>query len=259
MSHWNTYSASVIGKGHIDAGITCQDAHAIKRVGNDWLIAIVCDGAGSASHSDIGAQHATTKTAELLGHAIEMLNEANTDPLKTLQEQLPAIITTIRQQLLNTATEMQITLRDLACTLVGTVLHNNRGFFLHIGDGFGIAEFIPNPDGTINPEAVSAPENGEYANETWFITADDWLEHLRITPFDGAIGRLALMSDGAMPFVLAKGQRSFSAPFINPICKALVNAEEKEGCAAIHSILANEKTYSITSDDKTLLLVLPKQ
>ena len=44
---WRVFGASVTGKAHLDKAIACQDAHAHAVVG-DVLVAIVCDGAGSA-------------------------------------------------------------------------------------------------------------------------------------------------------------------------------------------------------------------
>ncbi len=119
----------------------------------------------------------------------------------------------------------------------------------HIGDGVGVVEF---DDGT---SVLSLPENGEYANETYFVTQDEWSAHLRVTPFSGRVRCLALMSDGAMSFAFKK--TGLFRPFMDPVVSYLNNTEEAEGSEALLATLAGEGTWTITSDDKTLLVALP--
>jgi hypothetical protein len=104
---------------------------------------------------------------------------------------------------------------------------------------------------------LSLPENGEYANETYFVTGDDWRSHLRVTSFSGAIRSVALMSDGAMPFAINRAKTGMFGPFIDPVRSYLATVNETEGSEALLATLSDKRTWSITSDDKTLLLILP--
>jgi len=149
------------------------------------------------------------------------------------------------------ADDLGVPLRELACTVVGVVLSQDGGYLLHIGDGMAVVELVD--DSTI----LSLPENGEYANETYFVTGDDWLPHLRITPFSGTIRCISLMSDGAMPFAVSRGKTGMFKPFIDPVRSYLATVSETEGSEALLATLADERTWSITSDDKSLLLILP--
>jgi hypothetical protein len=240
---WRCFAASAIGKGHIDTGLPCQDAHAQACHADDpcLLIAVVCDGAGSAAHSAVGAQLcADGMVAAIQAEAACRLASADFS--------WKAMIGAVRTQLQAHAEANDIPLREMACTVVGVVAWPDRGALFHIGDGLGIVEM------EAAEPVVSAPENGEYANETWFITAEEWAEHLRITPFTGKVRRLALMSDGAMPFVLGKTQRAFFSGFIDPVSSFLAGVDTATGNQALLETLSSPATHTITADDKTLLI-----
>ena len=52
---WVAAYASVIGNGHIQTNTPCQDNCEHIKVNDDWGVAVVCDGAGSAKFSHIGS------------------------------------------------------------------------------------------------------------------------------------------------------------------------------------------------------------
>jgi len=240
--NWRIYAASAIGKGHIDVGIPCQDAfdHAC---GNGRLVVVVCDGAGSAGRSEIGAKDCANAISTFLA-TFEGSTAAACE-----QAVIAQAVELARTRIETHALELGLSTRELACTLVGAVLHESGGCLFHIGDGVGVAELEQ------GPPVVSLPENGEYANETYFVTNSDWREHLRMDSFSGRIRCLALMSDGAMPFAFKR--TALFAPFIDPVRSFLTTVNESEGSEALQATLASEGTWKITSDDKTLLLVLP--
>ncbi len=290
---WKIVSASVTGKGHLDQNQPCQDAlhHAVVH---GVLQAVICDGAGSASHSQTGATFMSQQVVRGLSALLEAkelpsLQPANqdifTNALRTViahaRDQLMATLSLpvpedasasisdqnadqglpgregsvpAAQQLQQQQPQMestQVSLRDFACTLVGCVIADEGGYFFHIGDGFAIHQQ------SSGLAQLSSPENGEYADETYFVTDDNWQEHLRITPVapldaDSFIG---LMSDGPAPFAVNKTKTAFYLPFIEPVMRFLRTVPEAEGCLALKNLLENEKTHRITADDKSLLLV----
>ena len=140
----------------------------------------------------------------------------------------------------------------MACTLVGCVAGPDGGCFFHIGDGFGV--FVDGRGHTV----LSPPENGEYTDETYFVTDEDWETHLRLTPFGAPArgGTIGLMSDGVSPFAIDRARTGFYAPFIDPVRAFLARATEHDGNQALRNLLESEKTLAITSDDKALLLAL---
>lgn len=247
---WKVFLASATGKHHLTSNAPCQDSGHYTVV-EDVLIGVVCDGAGSASDGQTGAEFFARKVTELLSESIRSGQFA-----KTAQPDYHAfladIIQTTRSQLNDTALSRQLALRDFACTLVGCIASRDGGCFFHIGDGFAI---YMKADGE---SVLSHPENGEYSDQTYFATDDSWSEHLRVTPLSEIPqgGLIGLMSDGASPFAVNRQKTGFYRPFIDPVVNFLRNATEENGSQALKNVLADEKTFDITSDDKTLLLAL---
>lgn len=244
---WKTFAASAIGKHHIDHNIPCQDDSAFVTVG-DVLVGVVCDGAGSAAHSEIGARECSRLIVSLI------VSELGTDSGRNLnkvcsREFLESAILVVRTRLQYLADESGFEFRDLSCTLVGCIASPSGGCFFHIGDGLAVAEM----EGS--PPILSLPENGEYANETYFVTASEWQPRLRITRLPAAqSGCVTLMSDGAAPFVVNKTRTGLFDPFMSPVSKYLLGANQEDGNVALRDTLADERTYEITGDDKTLLI-----
>ena len=236
------FAASSVGKGHIDVGKPCQDAFSFS-IKNGRLVAVVCDGAGSATHSELGAKSSAIEIARFLSDQVEAISTT------TERDIVERAVETARSTIQRVAAELNVPAKEFSCTLVGAVIHADGGFLFHIGDGVGVAE-LENL-----PPIVSFPENGEYANETYFLTAEDWVSHLKIDHFIGRISCLALMSDGTMPFAFKRTE--LHGPFMNPVKLYLASVSEQQGSEALEATLANEATWKITNDDKTLLVVLP--
>jgi hypothetical protein len=246
---WRIFAAASIGSSHIEVGTPCQDAFAHALVG-DTLLGVVCDGAGSQPLSHLGAQAVTSGLVALLQQL-----EAGAAPLSTLPDlefasAIAEAVGQVREALQKQASDNGVEISAYSCTLVGAVANATGGRFFHIGDGLAVAEHAD------APSVVSLPENGEYANETYFVSGEQWREHLRFTAFTQTATRIALMSDGAMPFAMAKGNGGLFKPFMDPVEAYLAGVTEDEGSAALAGTLGDPRTYGITSDDKTLLIAL---
>ena len=243
---WRVFGASVTGKAHLDKDIACQDAHA-HAVVNDVLVAVVCDGAGSARLSEQGAQFVATHAVQALAGRLEQ-----GATVQDLQDgALAGTLAQVRAALDDIAGAASATLDDYASTVVGVVMGPDAGFFFHLGDGLGVAQRM---DGG---ELISLPANGEYANETYFISGARWREQLRLLAIPQAVRGVVLMSDGCMPFAMSKNNAALYAPFMDAVQGYLRTVESSElGNAALAATLADPRTHQITGDDKTLLLAL---
>jgi hypothetical protein len=247
---WKVFFACAAGGHHLAGNAPCQDS-GHYTVADGTLIGVVCDGAGSAAEGHRGSDFIARRVPSLISEAIasgRLAKDAGSDP----RDGLLQIIESARSELGAIAASRQLELRDFACTLVGCVTSTHGGFFFHIGDGFGIHL---RHDGE---SVLSHPENGEYADETYFVTDDNWKDHLRVTPI-GAVRRgclIGLMTDGASPFAINRMKTGFYRPFIDPVVSFLSNASADHGNRALQNVLESEKTLEITADDKTLLLAL---
>jgi hypothetical protein len=247
---WKVFFASATGKHHLVNNAPCQDAGRFAVI-DDLLIGVVCDGAGSTSHGQDGAKFFSNRVIELVSESLNS-GQFSQDAEPDYREFLSGIIERARSELAETADAEQLDLRDYACTLVGCLLSQEGGCFFHIGDGFAV---YMKEDGEC---VLSHPENGEYSNETYFVTDEVWNEHLRLTSLSeiGSGSLIGLMSDGAAPFTVNRPRTGFFRPFIDPVVAYLRNATEPNGSLALKNVLEDEKTFTITSDDKTLLLAL---
>jgi len=247
---WQVFSASAIGTQHRASNAPCQDAVHHVRTENA-LVGIVCDGAGSASHGQQGADFFTRTLAAHIADTISSANFVASAPEES-QHALREAVRTTRSQLQAMAQEQELDLRDFACTLVASVIHNGHGWFLHIGDGYAVYQSAS------GESLLSHPENGEFADQTYFVSDEQWEEHLRVTPIPalekGAV--VGLMSDGTSPFAINRARTGFFRPFIDPIVAFLRKSGEADGNRALLGVLDDEKTHAITADDKTLFLAL---
>lgn len=251
---WRIYAASATGTSHVGKGIPCQDAFAFHADG-ERLVAVVCDGAGSASRSDQGSRVVADTVTRVLSERLRSGSPALDDE-DAFEASASEAIQTVRAALIEIADTDKASLSSYAATLVGFAGDGQRGWFFHIGDGIGVAEASADHASADEASVVSAPENGEYSNETYFVTGDAWRQHLRVLAVTAPTARLALMSDGAMPFAMDKGNTGLFKPFIEPVARYLASVGEDDGSRALLGTLDDPRTHGITSDDKTLLIAL---
>jgi hypothetical protein len=202
--------------------------------------------------SHVGAEAMSRRVVQDLAQRVARGDALLSQTPEALREMICDCVAIARSQLQEEAITAGVEFASYSSTLVGAIATGEGGYFFHIGDGQGAAEPLATDQATV----MSLPENGEYANETYFVTGEAWREHLRITPFAMPVRVVALMSDGAAPFVMTKGNVALYRPFMDPVERFLANATEDDGCKALAGTLEDPRTYGITGDDKTLLIAL---
>jgi len=201
--NWNVIQSVLTGTSHFKSNTPCQDSIAFFNENDSCTIALA-DGAGSAQLSGIGSR--------LSCKAVIKLMKTEFDNLKVkddYQIQLK-IIHSIRTSLGITAKKREQSKEDFASTLLFVSIKEDNIIIGHIGDGVigGICK-----DGTL--ELLSMPENGEYANMTYFTTSDNYKLHFRIKRAKlDKYKAFFLMSDGAAECLYHKKNQSF-APAIS--------------------------------------------
>lgn len=182
---WKTAQYAIIGRGHERTQVPCQDkTYSLKR--NGATVIALADGAGSAALSHLGAETATKTIAhELADHFDDLIQ--NPDGQAVKEQVLQVLLDALNQ----TAESNQCSLQDLACTLLVTAIKEDAFLLIHLGDG--IVAMVKNQQ----LKLASAPDNGEFANSTYFVTSKSALRHMKL--FKGStqdFSGFALMSDG---------------------------------------------------------------
>ena len=182
---WKSYGAAVQGKNHERIGLPCQDAvYTLEQKGVQ--VVALADGAGSAAYAQEGAQCAVVRVAQVLCDRFDRLM---TEPSRRVVHEM--LLYPVQEALNVTARSYEAPLREVACTLLAVAVRGDDYLVVHVGDGvIGCWK-----EG--NLKVASAPERGEFANTTTFVTSSDALVKLQVLrgtqpKLDGFI----LMSDG---------------------------------------------------------------
>jgi hypothetical protein len=246
--------ACVRGPAHEATGQPCQDFFAIE-VCNDWVVAVVSDGAGSADRAADGAR---IVSHEICGTLSAFLNDSNrsdalgADLCSSVEGVLIGGIERARQHCLDEAHAGQ-TLRSFHATLVGAVVGNTRGVLFHLGDGGGSAH--RRTTAGLETISFSQPENGEYINETFFFTQERWREHLRLTTISGSVDAVWLMTDGAYELMVPPKQRRLREVTEREIDRLVFEEGDRSKSDVISAILSSPQATARNDDDKTLVIV----
>ena len=267
---WQAFVASSIGKAHIDSGLPNQDRAGVWQ-DTRVTVAVVCDGAGSATHSEQGADY----FCQAVGQALFAIGQGLVDnnaaqARQAVSQTVLERLSHIRDQLAQQMVAGQ-SLRDFHTTLTAVLLVADTALLVQIGDSPLMASrFVPRATDTgQNPAAqvdyfsdlqVLAGENGEYVNETQFITQADWQNQLTLRWLDiSAVDLLALMSDGCgdLVFMGASTQTQVYRPFFgNVVFNLCASTSRADGEAMLQDALASPATYRLTGDDKSLVVLL---
>lgn len=247
-AQWKAGGISVTGFSHIEADIPCQDANAYKVRRDGWLVAAVSDGAGSAKFSHIGAETYVSAVVDRFAEDPNLPEQSEDGIIADLKEVIDA---TTRSFVINYVPEDEgedVSQSDFAATIIVVICNKNGGAFYHVGDGAGVVLEL----GDFNQAVVSKPQNGEYANETYFLTMENWQDYLRVTPFEAPFDTVLLMSDGVTAMAMTKGCEAPFGSFVQPVINYLKSAEPKIGQQALKNTLVREQVKTVTGDDKSL-------
>jgi hypothetical protein len=253
MAKWSYAGSSVVGHSHLSTNVPCQDKHRLRTSQNgNWIAISVSDGAGSAEYAEKGAEitseHFCTELIKL-SHELE-----SKTPGEWINDFVVECVLNVRKELRNIAHGED--LKKFHCTLVAALMGPTGGFAIHIGDGaiFGGAIGSPDIAGFVelnNNFVISKPENGEYSNETYFITESNWIKHLRITPLpklDWIIG----CTDGGASLLL-EGETEVKPTFLCPFLERQINEKDSH---YINEVISDPKANKLTTDDKTIVVAI---
>jgi hypothetical protein len=247
---WKAIVHSAIGTRHEQRGQPCQDYGSYRTAG-PYLLGAVADGAGSAKHSDIGAEVAVESALNVLAQTFQENPDLSHAAMKDAAIDLftQAYMSAL-EALQNKTVEMDCDLRDLGCTLLAFVAAPTWVAAMQIGDGF----ILLRSDPRASYRLLFAPDKGEFINETVFVTTPQAVDFLSVgvemaeSPFvcaatDG-LERVAIRLQDWQPF------EPFFTPF-EACLRQLSTQDERD--AYLQTFLESDRLNAKTDDDKTLL------
>ncbi|MCC6192187.1 MAG: protein phosphatase 2C domain-containing protein [Anaerolineales bacterium] len=245
---WRVLGASVMGSAHLRAGLPCQDAHAYRALPGGAVL-VAADGAGSAERAEEGAGLAANAACGALVRALAggwPSSEAGWQALM-LEAYGQA-----RQAVLIGAQAAGSSARAYATTLLCAAVWAEGFAVAQLGDGVAVAAL--SGGGWF---LAAAPQKGEYANETHFLTQPGALDRLEVAAFAELPQGLAVMTDGLLRLVLDLERKAPHVPFFRPLLAFAHGApDEDQGCADLAAFLASDRVTARTDDDKTLVLAV---
>lgn len=249
---WRIAAASSIGSSHEKLGIPCQDAYVVKTFGDkdgeEVLVAVVSDGAGSAVKAEIGSWLTCSTVAEAA--EVYLIDGGKVGDIG------PSVarswVGMVQQAIGLRAEDDGCVPRDYACTMLVAVVGQTAAAIMQIGDG---ATVVSDGDGWC---WVHWPQHGEFANMTYFVTEPGAEEKLAFDLCRRRIDEVAVFSDGIERLVLHEASKTVFAPFFDSMFPA-VRGLEAEGVdarlsASLGGYLSSKIINEKTDDDKTLVL-----
>lgn len=216
------------------------------------LLAVACDGAGSASRSLDGAALAVDRFLRDFGDA-SRCSGLDWISKEFVQDWLSRVCAEIRDR----AEIQNLSPREFACTILGAVVGHDQAVFFQIGDGAIVVSNRAEPD---DYGWVFWPQHGEFANQTNFITQQNALEVLDFESEERGVDEVAIFTDGIERLVLDLHEKTAPAPFFRTLFGWLVKTEpaaldeEIPASEVITAYLDSKQINEKTDDDKTLIL-----
>ena len=255
-AEWRVAHASVIGTSHEKTELPCQDAGCCRIVsdpeGQHVLLAVACDGAGTASRSLDGATLTIDRFLPEFSGAIDHLGLDG-----ITKEFVEDWLSRVRAEIRERAEVADLSPREFACTLLGAVVGHDQAAFFQIGDGAIVVSNRTEPD---DYGWVFWPQHGEFANQTNFITQDNALEILEFELEERCVDEIAMFTDGIERLVLDLQKKTAPAPFFRTLFGWLAKTEQAEvggdipASEVVSRYLSSKQINDKTDDDKTLIL-----
>ena len=248
--------ATRIGRRHVADGNANQDNFRYTTIPEKRiLVAAVSDGAGSASQSKLSSFNAVI-------HAVNVTTDELTKDATLedgLRSGLEAAITAVHRM---AERDPRHDINSYHATLILAAWTPEGVAAIQVGDG---AAVVTTADG---PKMLTIPQQGEYANETYFITMPQASEIAFFNQTEDAHA-LAIFTDGLQKQAVDFANKRPHAEFIDDAIAAGTHEHEKpeagirssswltnptEADQQLHDWLCGEQVAQQNSDDTTLIV-----
>ena len=186
VGRWRWIGASSIGTSHLGAGGGCDDAGACVEAQSPngaTLVAVVSDGAGSASLSRFGSHIVARGFCRCALRFIRLGGRPEGLDAEVVSEWLDDI----RDRIELASLRKNVPRREFAATLIGCMIQSDGIAVVHIGDGACALRLRKELDWRV----PSWPAQGEYASTTNFVT-DDPHPKTNVAYLGGDVAQVAL-------------------------------------------------------------------
>lgn len=247
VTGWRLIGVSVRGASHVKANLPCQDALRWEASGGK-LVAVLADGAGSASTSEVGADLAVRAA---LRHLRDAVGKGRLPRLEAgCRALLEGAIRAARESVFAEAQLRVVRPRELACTLTVLVVDKDLASAAQVGDG---ASLVTGADDALI--ALTKPANEEYLNETTFLTSDGAMESWQFSFRNGKFERAALFSDGLQMLALKLPEGTPHSPFFEPFFRLVETSADLDAATErMKAFLASSRITDRADDDLSLMV-----
>ena len=250
--------ASRQGASHLKDGTPNQDSVVVTtpflgRLGSVAIMA-VSDGAGSARYSQFGSQAACAAGVTSLARQLDR-NRAIAVKGHLLRSALQRAVRSARRSVMETAQRSHqsagaVNVNDYACTVMLALASERLVGVAHVGDGCVVAG-----DGE-EWRLLSEPDNGEFANETKFLTNPRNVPRIAVTSGSG-IRCVAAITDGLQDVALSRGTAPYER-FWSPLYRALNRCSAPTPDAVLETLLRKVGDAGKATDDCTIAVCVRK-
>lgn len=239
---WKTVNYAVQGRGHERDNMPCQDK-TLAMAKNGVQVIALADGAGSARYSHFGAEAALKAVSAFMAEHFDALINSP-DGVKVKE----TILAKAKEALENEAEKLACSLQELASTLLVVAIKGDVFMLVHVGDG--IIGYVKEGEVKI----ASTPENGEFANTTFFLTTPGVLAKTKlIKGKTSGIQGFVLMSDGTAESFYHKKTKTLA-----PALKKMIRWTALLSPDYMHSLIADSFNRIVklnTFDDCSIAII----
>ena len=214
---------TLAGRSHITRGVGCEDAFRISQSADQiWTSAVLCDGCGSVPKAAEGAAFISTYLSTALLELTARLEREG--PGEWVIDAAVVRIAALREAM---RSELKGPIGDYAATVIAALVSRQGGFILHIGDGIASSFTATGKvGGELAVSCQSDPKNGEFINQTFYLTGSDWIRHIQLIPVSRP-SLILLCTDGAQE-LLYEGTSPHSNSLSTLLARSLTDAGKGE-------------------------------
>lgn len=245
---FKTITFELQGTSHVKSQKPCQDKVLVKET-NDVHFFGLADGAGSAKKSALGAKEVLKQVSSFVLERFDKLYALDSTEIAL------EVADVVKRTLTKLSKQYKKEIKAFSSTLLWVATKEDKVLLAHLGDG--TISFHTSNGWVIQ----SQPENGEFANQTYFTTHDNLAPHIRVqkgtaNTLGGVDGVLLASDGGTSGFAgtkLGNKKLSYSGDVIDKLYLMLQEQPEDACGQEIQNFYENYVMKEITEDDCSMV------